>query len=174
MQLKQQPLTPPQSCPVERRCLGHGAIISRNPKARLGWYYCRNIFLAVYGRAQGTQGDAPSVHRIIGRSSERLKNQRDESDGRTERNQSWNPEHQRQNRNQQKERMMVFWFRKRKSDIELQHKLESVVSVELEHHKKVTDDKIRETKEVTEKFNKIIKENGFTLKIHVAAGGKHK
>ena len=39
---------------------------------------------------------------------------------------------------------------------------------------KATDDKIKETKEVTEKFNKILKENGFTLKIHVAAGGRHK
>jgi DNA-binding protein H-NS len=67
------------------------------------------------------------------------------------------------------------WFRKKKSNaVDLQHELEAVVSVELEQHKKAADDKIAETNEVTEKFNKILKENGFTLKIHVAAGGKRK
>lgn len=69
----------------------------------------------------------------------------------------------------------MLWSRKKKqSQVDLQHELEAVVSVELEKHEKATDDKIKETKEVTDKFNKILKENGFTLKIHVAAGGRHK
>lgn len=68
----------------------------------------------------------------------------------------------------------MFWFKNKKAAIDKQHELETIVSVELEQHKKLTDDKINETKQVTENFNKILKENGFTLKIHVAAGGKHK
>lgn len=68
----------------------------------------------------------------------------------------------------------MFWFNKKKAAVEKQIQLETIVSVELEQHKKVTDDKIKETKLVTENFNKILKENGFTLKIHVAAGGKHR
>ena len=67
------------------------------------------------------------------------------------------------------------WFKKskqKKAAIAETKRLEQVVSVEIEHHQNATDKTIKETQEVTDKFNKVIRENGFTLKIHVAAGGR--
>lgn len=67
------------------------------------------------------------------------------------------------------------WFKKSKqkqADIAETQRLEQVVSVEIEHHQNVTDKTIKETQEVADKFNRVIRENGFTLKIHVAAGGR--
>jgi len=67
------------------------------------------------------------------------------------------------------------WFKKsqeKKDAIAETKRLEQVVSVEIEHHQNATAKTVAETKKVTDNFNRVIKENGFTLKIHVAAGGR--
>lgn len=68
------------------------------------------------------------------------------------------------------------WFRKKKVDrkdqIAEQHRLEEVVSIEVENHKDATKETIAKTQQVVDNFNEVIRKNGFTIKIHVAAGGK--
>ena len=67
------------------------------------------------------------------------------------------------------------WFKKskeKKDAIAETQRLEHVVSVEIENHQNATDKTIKETQEVADKFNEVIRQNGFTLKIHVAAGGR--
>lgn len=45
--------------------------------------------------------------------------------------------------------------------------------IEVENLKKKTHKSSEEAKEATERLNKLLVQNGITLKIYIAAGGKH-
>jgi len=69
----------------------------------------------------------------------------------------------------------MVWFKKTKAKQEAiveTERLEQAVTVELKLHTKATDKSVAKAKEVTTQFNKLIKQNGFTLIIQSAAGGK--
>lgn len=66
----------------------------------------------------------------------------------------------------------MFWFRKNSNVRQEQKQLEQLAANEVAKHTQKTHDTIAETTKVADNFNRIIKENGFTLKIHIAAGGK--
>lgn len=65
----------------------------------------------------------------------------------------------------------MLWFNQNKEEDKTlrEQEIEEVIQL----HKETTDNAIAKTQKVTDNFNRVIKENGFTLKIHVAAGGKH-
>lgn len=66
---------------------------------------------------------------------------------------------------------MIF-FRKKKESVKEVDDLQKKVAVELSHHEEVREKTIKSTTEVGKKFVKTVVQNGFTLRIHVAAGGK--
>ena len=45
--------------------------------------------------------------------------------------------------------------------------------IEIEAHKDAKTEAIKEAKEATRQLNKLLVDNGFTLKIYLATGGKH-
>ena len=59
-------------------------------------------------------------------------------------------------------------WKKRRLEEQIRDSREHEVRVEVEHHKDRTKEAITEAKEVTDKFNDILKKNGITLKIHIA------
>lgn len=68
----------------------------------------------------------------------------------------------------------MLWFKKNKKaspkeQIAETQRLEKVVSLEIENHNNVADEKVAEAKEVADNFNRVINENGFSLVIKVAA-----
>lgn len=68
----------------------------------------------------------------------------------------------------------MFLFRSKKS--KQQERIcdkEKVVSVEVAHHKGQTIKQTKQTKKVTDDFNRLLKKNGITLKIHIATWGHH-
>jgi tRNA nucleotidyltransferase (CCA-adding enzyme) len=67
------------------------------------------------------------------------------------------------------------WFKKqqkKEEQIAETARLEKVVSVEIENHNKVADEKVAEAREIADNFNRVINENGFSLVIKVAATRK--
>lgn len=66
----------------------------------------------------------------------------------------------------------MLWFGKKKQQIATQKKLEKELVIELRLDSKATDKAIAQSKKITKDFNDLINKNGFTLKIHSAAGGK--
>lgn len=64
------------------------------------------------------------------------------------------------------------WFkRKKKEDIIVQPPASSRVEVEL--HKTASREATEKAKEANAHLNDLLVENGFTLKIYLAAGGRH-
>lgn len=61
------------------------------------------------------------------------------------------------------------WFKKRKEDVIVQPPSSSRVEVEL--HKSAGREALEKAKEANEHLNTLLVENGFTLKIYLAAGG---
>ena len=67
------------------------------------------------------------------------------------------------------------WFKfKKKKDEQIAEtaRLEKVVSIEIENHNKVADEKVAEARVIADNFNRVINENGFSLIIKVAATRK--
>lgn len=64
-------------------------------------------------------------------------------------------------------------FRKKKKYEDVRDELAARVSVELPEHQRARKEAVDEAKKATENLKEIINRNGFTLKIHIAAGGKH-
>lgn len=67
----------------------------------------------------------------------------------------------------------MFWLSNSKQKRIDQENLQKKVSLQVAQHTESIKQSAEETKKVTDKFAKIVKENHFTLKIHVAAGGKN-
>lgn len=67
----------------------------------------------------------------------------------------------------------MLWFNKKKQEQAETAEHNRAVTVEIEHHKEETAKAIAKTKKVTDNFNKVLNQNGITIKIHLAAGGKH-
>lgn len=65
-------------------------------------------------------------------------------------------------------------FKKRKTQQNEREAHEKAVTIEIQNHKKTTLKAIKETKQVTDNFNRLLKKNGITLKIHIATTGGHK
>lgn len=65
---------------------------------------------------------------------------------------------------------MKLFKRKRKEDLIVQPPPQSRVEVEL--HKSATADAAEKAKEANKHLNDLLVENGFTLKIYLAAGGR--
>lgn len=62
------------------------------------------------------------------------------------------------------------WFRKAKEDIHVEPPASSRIEVEL--HKTASSDAAQKAKEANKHLNDLLVENGFTLKIYLATGGK--
>lgn len=67
----------------------------------------------------------------------------------------------------------MWWSKKRRQEDDDRAERERAVTVEIQHHKKETAKVIAQTKKVTDNFNRVLNQNGITIKIHLAAGGKH-
>lgn len=65
---------------------------------------------------------------------------------------------------------MRLFTRKRKEDFLIQPPPQSRVLVEL--HKNATEEAANKAKQANEHLNELLVENGFTLKIYLAAGGQ--
>lgn len=64
-------------------------------------------------------------------------------------------------------------FRKRKEEqVAETARLEKAVSIQIENHNKIADEKVAEAKEMADNLNRVINENGFSLVIKVAATRK--
>lgn len=48
------------------------------------------------------------------------------------------------------------------------------VKIEIEAGKKATKEAIEDARKANEELNKVLVRNGFTVKIYIATGGKHK
>jgi hypothetical protein len=67
---------------------------------------------------------------------------------------------------------MMLWFKKRKQEKDDRCDKEKRINLEVEAHHLSQRKSIEETRKVTEKFVQRVKDNGFTLRIYSAAGGK--
>lgn len=69
----------------------------------------------------------------------------------------------------------MLWFNKsRRSETNLKHEIDSQrSSVEVIAHKRATKRTIAQTKKVSRQLNDLFDENGVTLQIKIAVGGKH-
>lgn len=65
----------------------------------------------------------------------------------------------------------MLWFNKKKKADVIQ--LERQVTIEVEHAKHLSAKEVEKNKKITDNFNRIIKQNNFTIRVHTAAGGKH-
>jgi hypothetical protein len=63
------------------------------------------------------------------------------------------------------------WF-KRKTEVKLTPAPVDQVTFEIETHKEAKTEAVKEAKEASEKLNQLLVDNGFTLKIYLATGGK--
>ena len=66
----------------------------------------------------------------------------------------------------------MFWFKKKKRYEDLRDQLAARVSVEVPEHQRVKKEAVEEARQATDTLKEVINNNGFTLKIHIAAGGK--
>lgn len=60
------------------------------------------------------------------------------------------------------------WFKQRTKTVGENKK----AAFEIVAHKTATDKVVKEAEEASQKLNKLLVENGFTIKIYLAAGGK--
>lgn len=67
----------------------------------------------------------------------------------------------------------MFWFKKKKKYEDMRDKLERRVSIEVPEHQRAKKEAVSQAQEANDGLRDIITRNGFTLKIHIAAGGKH-
>lgn len=68
----------------------------------------------------------------------------------------------------------MLWFKNRHQETrDALEKKEAAVTLEVEHHKDATQKAILEAKKTTDQFNRLLRKNHITLKIHIATGGKH-
>lgn len=65
------------------------------------------------------------------------------------------------------------WFGKNKEEVSVTPQEQEAI-IEIETHKSAQKEAIEQAKQASQQLNKLLVENGFTLKIYVAAGGKHK
>ena len=68
----------------------------------------------------------------------------------------------------------MLWFKKNKLIEEEQHGIEVAIEKEIKDNVAKIDKKVKEAVKVGEKLNEQVQENGFTLKIYIATGGKLK
>lgn len=71
----------------------------------------------------------------------------------------------------------MLWFNKRKAkreQIAETERLEQAVSIQVQKHDNIADERVAEAQEIADNFNRVINENGFTLVIKVAATRKKK
>lgn len=66
----------------------------------------------------------------------------------------------------------MFWFKTKKKDEDIRDELASRISVEVPEHQRAKKQAVEEAKKATDNLKEIISNNGFTIKIHTAAGGK--
>jgi len=67
----------------------------------------------------------------------------------------------------------MFWSKKSNVKKEELERISHTSKVEVVAHKRATKKAVDEAKQVNKKLNNLLVENGFTLKIYLAAGGKH-
>lgn len=63
------------------------------------------------------------------------------------------------------------WFKKKKPGVEITRSEDHENRVEVVVHKNATHDAVVKAEEANETLNQLLIENGFTLKIYLAAGG---
>lgn len=67
------------------------------------------------------------------------------------------------------------WFKKKQIPaVEITNTEDHDNRVEVVVHKNATQESVVKAEEANQKLNDLLIENGFTLKIYLAAGGKHK
>ena len=69
------------------------------------------------------------------------------------------------------------WFYRRqekKDQIAETERLEQAVSIQVQKHDHIADEKVAEAQQIADNFNRVINENGFSLVIKVAATRKKK
>lgn len=65
------------------------------------------------------------------------------------------------------------WFSKKQKDVPVSAKTREAI-VEIEASKDARREAVIQAKEASKQLNTLLVENGFTLKIYLATGGKHK
>lgn len=71
----------------------------------------------------------------------------------------------------------MLWFTKKKVEKEQiaeTERLEQAVSIQVQKHDRIADERVAEAQQIADNFNRVINENGFTLVIKVAATRKKK
>jgi hypothetical protein len=66
----------------------------------------------------------------------------------------------------------VLWFGRKKQYEKLRDELETRIAIEVPEHQRAKQEAVNEAKRATEGLKETITRNGFTLKVHIAAGGK--
>lgn len=66
----------------------------------------------------------------------------------------------------------MFWFEKRKAKIVAQDELAKEVEIDVKAHKAKTAKVVAQGQKIVDNFNKVLEENGITIRIHATAGGK--
>lgn len=68
----------------------------------------------------------------------------------------------------------MFWFNKKQTpQVKVTNSQDHDNRVEVVVHKNATQESIAKAEEANQKLNELLIENGFTLNIYLAAGGKH-
>lgn len=69
----------------------------------------------------------------------------------------------------------MWWFKsKHPTQVEQQQQeIAETAAVEVVAHKKATKEQIDKVKGINDNLNQVLEENGFTIKIFLAAGGDH-
>ena len=71
----------------------------------------------------------------------------------------------------------MLWFTKKKVEKEQiaeTERLEQAVSIQVQKHDYIADERVAEAQQIADNFNRVINENGFSLVIKVAATRKKK
>ncbi len=71
----------------------------------------------------------------------------------------------------------MLWFTKKKVEKEQiaeTERLEQAVSIQVQKHDHIADERVAEAQQIADNFNRVINENGFSLVIKVAATRKKK
>lgn len=66
----------------------------------------------------------------------------------------------------------MFWFKKRKAKTVAQDELAKEVEIDVKAHKAKAAKVVAQGQKIVDNFNKVLEENGITIRIHAAAGGK--
>lgn len=66
---------------------------------------------------------------------------------------------------------MLLWFRRNKNKQDLERAKK--VTIEVEAHKEKAVKIAQKAEKSTKELNKLLRANGITLKIYIAAGGRH-